>query len=306
MSAPTQVASADGTRIAVFESGRSKDAPTIVAVHGYPDNHTVWDGVIAHLSPRFRVVAYDVRGAGDSDKPQHRAAYRIDRLLADFTAVIDAVSPDRPVHLLAHDWGSIQAWGFVTDPRLQARIASFTSISGPSLDHVAMRMRNPRKIRAALRQPLDSYYMALMQIPGLMELVWRSGIGDRSVARAERVGRSPGDATVRTSRSDADKINGMNLYRANVFQRLARPRPGRTDIPVQVIAPTEDRFANTPLQFESPEPFVTDLRLRTVAGGHWVIANRPDLIATMTAEFIDSVDQRTPTAISSAASSSSK
>ena len=51
-------------------------------------------------------------------------------------AVVDAVSPERPVHLVGHDWGSIQAWAAVTDPSLGDRFASFTSMSGPSLDHV--------------------------------------------------------------------------------------------------------------------------------------------------------------------------
>src|SRR5689334_1586392 len=99
---PSSVTSADGTRLAVFESG-NPNGPVLVAVHGYPDNHTVWDGVAADLSDRYRVITYDVRGAGASDKPTGRAAYKRDRLTEDFAAVIDAVSPDAPVHLLAHD-----------------------------------------------------------------------------------------------------------------------------------------------------------------------------------------------------------
>ena len=55
----------DGVELAVFESG-PEGAPTVVLVHGFPDTQAVWDGVAEILAERFHVVAYDVRGAGDS------------------------------------------------------------------------------------------------------------------------------------------------------------------------------------------------------------------------------------------------
>ena len=62
-----RVRSGDGVELAVYETGEPS-APTILAVHGYPDNHTVWDGILPLLAADFRVVTYDVRGAGASPK----------------------------------------------------------------------------------------------------------------------------------------------------------------------------------------------------------------------------------------------
>ena len=90
------ITSTDGVRIAVQESGNPAN-PTLVAIHGYPDNHTIWDGLVPLLTDRFHVVTYDVRGAGDSDRPAEVSAYRIEQLVEDFGAIIDAVSPDAPV-----------------------------------------------------------------------------------------------------------------------------------------------------------------------------------------------------------------
>src|SRR5689334_14547632 len=126
----------DGVRLAVHERGDPEAAP-VVAVHGYPDDHRVWDGVAEDLAADHRFLTYDVRGAGASDAPPTPAGYRIDRLVTDLGAVLAAVSPDRPVHLVGHDWGAIQAWPGVTDPAFASRVASFTSISGPCLDHIA-------------------------------------------------------------------------------------------------------------------------------------------------------------------------
>lgn len=123
----------DGTQLACRACGPA-GKPVIVFVHGYPDNQRVWDRVIAELSDDYRCVRYDVRGAGRSSRPNATAAYTLDHLEADLRAVIDWASPHAPVHLVAHDWGSIQSWEAVTDPALSGRIASFTSISGPCLE----------------------------------------------------------------------------------------------------------------------------------------------------------------------------
>ena len=59
----SDVKSTDGVLLRVHESG-TRGAPTVVCVHGYPDDHTVWDGVATELAARYHLVCYDVRGAG--------------------------------------------------------------------------------------------------------------------------------------------------------------------------------------------------------------------------------------------------
>jgi NAD(P)-dependent dehydrogenase (short-subunit alcohol dehydrogenase family)/pimeloyl-ACP methyl ester carboxylesterase len=275
----------------VYEAG-DPAAPTLLAVHGYPDNHTVWDGVTQLLAENFHVVRYDVRGAGDSDKPRARSSYELAHLVDDLASVLDAVSPQRPVHLLGHDWGSIQCWAALTDPRLAGRIASFTSISGPSLDHAAVWLRAIRQHPGAtLRQLFDSYYIGLFHLPGAAEFGWRHGLTDRALAAAGRIGRSARARDIEPNRSLDDKINGLQLYRANMRPRLARPQPQRVAVPVQVLAPSRDIYVSRALQFGAPEPYVSDLRTQVVAGGHWVVSDRPDVIAAAVRRFIEQIEQ---------------
>jgi pimeloyl-ACP methyl ester carboxylesterase len=278
------VTSADGTRIAVFESG-NPEGPVLVAVHGYPDNHTVWDGIAVELGDRYRVITYDVRGAGASGKPVAKAAYKIDRLVEDFAAVIDDVSPTSPVHLLAHDWGSIQSWGPVTDPRFADRIASYTSISGPHLDYIGAWMRDRSHPGASLRQALSSWYVAVFQIPWLPERVVRLGAVDKGIERAEMKGQAGTTLKNPVTRSEADKVNGIKLYRANMPQRLAKPRPVRTSVPVQVLAPNRDNYVSTRLATEVPVPFVDDLTVIELDGSHWIVSEHPDVIGALVDTF---------------------
>jgi pimeloyl-ACP methyl ester carboxylesterase len=263
--------STDGVRIAVHEYG-DPHGPVLVAVHGFPDNHHVWDGVAAELAD-FRVVAYDVRGAGESDKPAGRAAYRMERLADDLLAVLDAVSPGAPVHLLGHDWGSIQLWQPLSEPRFAGRVATFTSISGPSFDHVGAWMRDREHAGSSLRQLAASTYMALFQVPRVPEAVLLRAPIERVVGRTVR-------------RSAADRTNGINLYRANALQRVGRPRPQHLDIPVLVLALLDDPYARPATVTEAPVPFVDDLTVERIPGGHWIVSEDPALVAGHVRAFV--------------------
>ncbi|WP_027928611.1 alpha/beta fold hydrolase [Amycolatopsis thermoflava] len=273
--------SRDGTRIAVAEAG-DPTAPTVVCVHGYPDDRSVWDGVAARLADRFHVVTYDVRGAGESDRPARREGYALDRLAEDLAAVLDEVSPNRPAHLVAHDWGSIQSWHAVTGDLLRGRIASFTSISGPSLDHAGhwfrTRLRRPSGWGPALRQLVHSTYIVFFQIPLVPELGWRSGVGRRVLRRLS--GSAAGSPAV------ADAVHGLELYRANIGARLSRPRPRPAEVPVQVLAPLDDPYVTPALQTDVAR-WAPRLWVRRLPGGHWIPRERPDVIARCTAELVD-------------------
>lgn len=279
----------DGVRLAVFEEGPPA-APTVLLVHGYPDTHAIWDDVAAALSSRFHVVRYDVRGAGQSDAPQRTADYRLAQLARDLFAVADAVSPDEPVHVVAHDWGSIQSWEAVTEPGAHERIASYTSISGPCLDHVAYWMRRrptPRRLRQMLTQQLHSWYILAFHLPVLPELLWRTVLARRwpqVLHRLENVPPRPGHPAP-TLPSDAAR--GVSLYRANFRPRLAKPRERHTQVPVQVITPTDDHYA-TPALADGLERWVPRLWRRPLHAGHWSSLLRDGAqVARMVTELID-------------------
>ncbi|WP_103355343.1 SDR family oxidoreductase [Amycolatopsis sp. CA-128772] len=272
----------DGVRLSVTIDGRS-DGPTVVLVHGYPDNSSMWAGVAASLRVKHRVVTYDVRGAGQSDKPSGRASYRLDQLADDLRAVVEAVQPTGRVHLVAHDWGSIQTWHAVTGEGLRGRVASYTSLSGPSLDHAGawfraqLRRPTPKRLKNALSQFLHSWYILAFQVPLVPDLLWRTGLLGRQIQRMEPDAAPP---------EKSDGRHGLELYRANMFTRLSRPAPRPADVPVQVLAPTEDAYVTTPLQTEVAR-WVPDLRIRRIVGTHWVTRARPEVVATAAAELIE-------------------
>ncbi|MBT2443489.1 SDR family oxidoreductase [Streptomyces sp. ISL-36] len=285
-----------GIELCVAELG-DESRPTVLLVHGYPDSKEVWSEVAHRLAERFHVVLYDVRGHGRSTAPTPlRGGFTLEKLTDDFLAVADAVSPDRPVHLVGHDWGSVQSWEFVTVPRTEGRIASFTSMSGPSLDHfghwIKQRMARPtpRRVGQLLGQGAKSWYVYMLHTPVLPELAWRGPLGKRWPKILQRVEKVPaGDYPTPSLPSDA--AHGAWLYRDNVRARLTRPRADAyAHAPVQLITPTGDIFLSERL-YDDLATWVRDLTRRSLPAKHWVPRTRPEQLAAWIGTFVEANEE---------------
>ncbi|NMR32331.1 alpha/beta fold hydrolase [Crystallibacter degradans] len=248
-----------GATLAVYSYGPAPapGIPTILFVHGYPDDHTLFEYAVPALSTDCRVITYDTRNAGASRTTSKKLDYyRLPALVDDLFAVINAAGAG-PVHLVGHDWGSIQGWAAIQDPRAKERILSFTSISGPDLGHLRrwfkQRLRRPLLWPQALGQMLRSSYVAFFQLPVLPELLWRKFL----TARFEKfAGRGIGDNGVR----------GLALYRANSFRR--QQLSGRCSVRVQVVVPRRDPFLS-PRLVDGVQEWVPQLEVVEVDAGHW-------------------------------------
>jgi NAD(P)-dependent dehydrogenase (short-subunit alcohol dehydrogenase family)/pimeloyl-ACP methyl ester carboxylesterase len=288
------VTAPDGVRLAVFEWGERSADTTVVLVHGYPDTHAVWRPIAEQLAERHHVVAYDVRGAGHSDAPRGIRSYTLATLEADLGTVLQEVSPDKPVHLVGHDWGSIQSWESVTGTALADRIASFTSISGPCLDHVGqwfrsrLRRPNPRALGQLAWQGVHSWYIGYFHLPLLPPLLWRTAMVKAWPALLHAIEGVPHGSGAPTFPTDA--VRGLALYRANMIPRLTRPRKRPTDIPVQVVLPQKDLYVTPAMAGQAPQPFVGRLWRRPLRAGHWAPLTHETVLAGWIDEFIDHIE----------------
>nr|WP_302055231.1 alpha/beta fold hydrolase [Burkholderia multivorans] len=286
----TAVASGDLT-LAVRTWGDPARSP-VVLVHGYPDDSSVWRQVAPLLARKHYVIAYDVRGAGLSSAPKRTADYRLAKLTDDFVAVIDALCRGRAVHLVAHDWGSIQGWEFVTEPRLAGRIASYTSCSGPCLDHVGFWLRErllhptPASLGKLGGQLVRSWYVYLFHLPFIPELGWRLWLGRAWPRLLRRIEKTP--VALRATQAD-DGARGVRLYRANFIRCLFTPRERYAHAPVQTIVPLGDKYVSPALS-EDLSRWVPQYYRREVAAGHWLPLADPARFAGLAEQLIDAVE----------------
>ena len=284
------VDSSDGTRIAIYEQGQA-DRPTVVMAHGWPDSHVLWDGVVAELGDRYRIVRYDNRGAGASDVPKPVAAYTMERFADDLAAVLDLVGPDTKVHVLAHDWGSVGVWEYLSRPESVDRVASFTSVSGPSTDHyggfIRSRLLQPyRPIRFARALNLASRfsYWIPFSVPVVAPALMRRG-GARRLQAIDTPGPKYQAETL-----DADAANSLKIYRANAIRSLTKVRRDHyVSVPVQLICNDKDPVVRGH-GYDDESKWVSKLWRRDLRAGHWAPFSHPGPIARALTELVDHIE----------------
>jgi len=105
----------------IFVEGHGET--TLLMVHGWPDTHRLWDGLIDQLKADYRCARFTLPGFGVSDPRRQRT---LGEVVGVLEAVIDAVSPDRPVTLVLHDWGCFYGYQYyMKNPRRVSRIVGF-------------------------------------------------------------------------------------------------------------------------------------------------------------------------------------
>jgi NAD(P)-dependent dehydrogenase (short-subunit alcohol dehydrogenase family)/pimeloyl-ACP methyl ester carboxylesterase len=285
------VDSVDGVRIAVYEQG-NPDGPTVVMTHGWPDSHVLWDGVVPQLADRFRIIRIDSRGVGKSSVPKPVPAYTVRKLADDFAAVIAAVSPGEPVHVLGHDWGSVSVWEYLGRPGASDRIASFTSVSGPGVAQYGgyifdslKRPYRPVKFVRALDRVLRFLYWYPLAVPLVAPAVFRLLIR----ARGDKVltDRLPDARRRRGDTAAADLVNTLKIYRSLVISLPLKPSRDRyVSVPVQLIVGTKDPVVR-PHGFDDLARWVPRLWRRDIQARHWSPMSHPQVIATAVGELVD-------------------
>lgn len=113
-----------GVRLRCADCGEG--GQTFVLVHGWKGSHRLWDKVIARLATRHRVVAFDLRGMGESDKPNEPCTF--DLLAEDLHDVLTSLDLD-DVTLVGWSMGCSVVLKYLERPR--ARVGRLVLSNGP-------------------------------------------------------------------------------------------------------------------------------------------------------------------------------
>lgn len=117
----------------------------VLLVHGFPLNHTMWDAQIAALAARFRVIAPDVRGFGQSPlgsvDPQRGIS--MEQYADELVELLDAIGIGEPIVLAGFSMGGYIAWQFVRKypERLRALIQCDTRAAADNDEGRAGRLK---------------------------------------------------------------------------------------------------------------------------------------------------------------------
>lgn len=285
----------NGSEVVYYGNSHEKGAAkrdAVLFIHGYPDTHDTWSSQLEVLGEKYRVAAPDMPGAGRSQALTSQSEYHIDRMLKVVDEVAtDAFGKDTSFHLVAHDWGALISWVYVSRAYAK-RVLTYTAVAGP---HPVLARNNligkflsaelDDKIDA-IRQVSKSWYLMFFQLPSLPEMLWRAAPLRLWNFMLKSGGVMPYDSMREYNKEDVlDRaIHPINLYR-ELMQGEQIESPVKITVPCQIVVPRHD-FAITPEIYDNHAEVANDLTVQSIASNHWVHRERPDTVNRLIDAFI--------------------
>ncbi|RJQ87969.1 MAG: alpha/beta fold hydrolase [Desulfobacteraceae bacterium] len=140
----------NGLRYHYLDEGRGEP---LLMLHGNPTWSFYFRNLVAAFKQSYRVIVPDHMGCGLSDKPDlNQYDFRLASRIGDLAALIEHLNPDRPVTLIAHDWGGMIGLGWALNhPERVARMvlmntAGFFPPRGKPIPRRLRWLRNPNPI----------------------------------------------------------------------------------------------------------------------------------------------------------------
>ncbi|MGK7872432.1 MAG: alpha/beta fold hydrolase [Xenococcaceae cyanobacterium] len=263
------------------------EGPLMLMLHGFPEFWYSWRHQIPEFAKDYKVVALDLRGYNDSDKPKDLAAYVMRELIKDVEGAIEELGYESCV-LVGHDWGGAIAWNFAYEhPDMVDKL-------------IVMNMPHLAKFVEGLRTPqqlLRSWYIFFFQLPLLPEwlLQWNDyqaiASGFIEMAIDKTAFREADLEVYKNAAAKRGALTAMLNYYRNVFQELFnnnQQKWGILEIPTLMIWGENDLALGKELT-NGTEAYVKDLQIKYIPNcSHWVQQEQPQLVNQYMGEFLES------------------
>jgi epoxide hydrolase 4 len=275
---------ANGMKFHCKESGEGK---LILLLHGFPEFWYSWAKVIPLLDKQFKVVAPDMRGYGQSDKPHAVSAYNYKILAKDIAEIIKVLGYEK-AFIVGHDWGGGVAWEFAK--LYPAMVEKLIVLNCPPAVKVQ------QQIFRSWKQFRMSWYVFFFQLPWLPEwylhsnlktLFWRMLRGwsiNKSAFQKEDIQQYENAFSKRS-----DFTGPVNYYRAafrTLFDKQFRTIPVYEQDTL-IIWGEADRALSKELTYGLEKYFSNRFEIKYIPDcSHWVQQEQHELVSKYILSFI--------------------
>jgi pimeloyl-ACP methyl ester carboxylesterase len=252
--------------------GGPADGRPVLLLHGFPENATMWDGVLPQLHEAgLRTIAPDQRGYSPGARPADVGAYRMSELVGDALGLLDALGLPE-VDLVGHDWGAAVAWQLAG--RHPGRVRSLTAVSVPHPAAYAWAVRHD-----AEQKRLSAYVLAF-RVPVVPERTLLAQDARRLRRLFAPLPQGETDRFVRPLTGPGALTAALNWYRAAGRHDL--DGLGAVAVPTTYVWGTEDRGVGRAAAERCAEHVTgefTFVELPRVS--HWVPEQEPGTVARL-------------------------
>lgn len=261
------------------------EGPLLLMLHGFPEFWYSWRHQIPEFARDHKVVAIDLRGYNDSDKPADQSAYVMDEFIKDVEGVIRGLGYDRCM-LVGHDWGGAIAWSFAYDhSEVVDRL-------------IILNLPHPAKFTEGLRTPqqlLRSSYIFFFQLPWLPESLLQA-LNYQAIETAftemavnKNAFTAADLAAYKNAAAKPGALTAMLNYYRNIFQqRLIDQSWSVLEVPTLMIWGENDTALGKELTYGT-EAYVRNLQIKYIPNcSHWVQQEQPQLVNQYMREFLAS------------------
>ncbi|WP_276259006.1 alpha/beta fold hydrolase [Haloglomus litoreum] len=254
------------------------DGPPLVLLHGWPQTWYEWRHVIPALAEEYTVIAPDLRGMGDSDKPL--TGYDKRTVADDIRALVHQLGYER-VSLVGHDWGMPTAYAYAARYR-------------DEVDALAVLEAGLPGIREDEKKHLwHTRFHGVQDLPERLvsgrERLYLSWFYQRGAYDPSAIDADARDEYVRCYAAPGGLRGGFEYYRAYETDAEHNAEHAATllELPVLALGGAAS-FGSLPIQ--DMEAVATDVDGEVVErAGHWMPEERPDYLVQRLTAFLDDV-----------------
>ena len=291
----SRIALANGIELDVCDMG-PRDAPALIFLHGFPENHRTWRHQLAHFCEDFRCIAPDQRGYRGSSKPLGKENYQPDQLIGDVFLLAEALGVEQ-FTIVGHDWGGAIAWGVALAGQAMGKTTRAIIANAP---HPAI---FPKLLWTNRHQRESSQYMRSFRDSSYDPMIAKHGLGPflKEVTDWQETGAmEPEERALLLAdwENPEAALAMLNWYRATPLQvpamdepfalpsDFAAPEVPRLTIPTLVIWGMDD-LALPPENLQGMDQLIDDFTLAEIPdASHFVTWGASDAVNAAMAQFL--------------------
>lgn len=263
------------------------EGPLMILLHGFPEFWYSWRKQIPVFAQHYKVVAPDMRGFNESDKPKGVKNYALEVLVDDVRGLIKAFGEEKAI-IVAHDWGGAVAWTLASYfPEVIERLI-ILNIPVPAEMKKQIYGGNWAQIR-------KSWYILFFQLPWLPEYLFGRDLQNTFERALKGWAHNP-DAFSNADIQEYVKAFSqpgaltatINYYRASMRYpgRSDERKPKVIDLPTLMIWGEDDKALGKELTYNTGN-YCSNYKIHYIPDcSHWVQHEQPELVNGYVLDFL--------------------